>query len=109
MYGIIELSKASVGVFTTNEPRCFSDTFHIDLGLSDFHNCPELAHKMYALATMKRSVNYMCMRKVADKFFVYYVDMIPIHICNIFWDGDSTNFLRLLWMNMRWQKQACSP
>ena len=32
-------NDTAVDVILTNKSRCFSDTFNIDMGLSDFHNC----------------------------------------------------------------------
>ena len=79
----------ALDVILTNKPRCFSDTFNIDIGLSDFHNGIGVASKMYAPAIINRRVNYRCMRKFDDDSFAYDVSTIPFHICNIFEDVDD--------------------
>ena len=82
----------AVDVILTNKSRCFSDTFNIDMGLSDFHNCIGVASKMYAPAIIKRRVNYRCMRKFDDDSFAYDVSTIPFHICNVFEDVDDISW-----------------
>ena len=82
----------AVDVILTNKSRCFSDTFNIDIGLSDFHNCIGVASKMYAPAIIKRRVNYRCMRKFDDDSFAYDVSTIPFHICNVFEDVDDISW-----------------
>ena len=102
IYGLINLIKdptcfkscncTAVDVILTNKPRFFSDTFNIDMGLSDFHNCIGVASKMYAPAIIKRRVNYRCMRKFDDDSFAYGVSTIPFHICNVFEDVDDISW-----------------
>ena len=62
------------------------------MGLSDFHNCIAVASKMYAPESMKRRVNYKCMRKFDDESFAHDVGTVTFHVCNIFEDVDDISW-----------------
>ena len=55
-------------------------------------HCTGVASKMYVPETMKRRVNYRCMRKFNDESFAHDVGTISFHVCNIFADVDDISW-----------------
>ena len=78
-----------IDVFLTNKPKCFNDTFNIDLGLSDHHTCVGVSTRAFAPDQVKRNISYRSMRKFSEVEFKNDVDCIPFHVCDIFDDIDD--------------------
>ena len=88
-----------VDVILTNKPRSFSDSFNIDLGVSDFHNSIGVASKMFAPTQIKRKIYYRSMRKFNESSFQSDVNNIPFHVCDIFDDIDDKYWAHNLLVN----------
>ena len=88
-----------VDVILTNKPRCFSDSFNVDLGVSDFHNCIGIASKMFAPIQIKRKVLYRSMRNFNEDSFKQDLNYIPFHVSEIFDDIDDKYWAHNLLLN----------
>ena len=75
--------------FLTNMPRCFVDTFNVDLGSSDFHNCVGIAARLHAPPQTRRKIVYRSMKNFSEEAYQIDIKYAPFHVAEIFEDPDD--------------------
>ena len=76
-------------VVLTNMPKSFADSFNLDLGLSDFHNCIGVSSRMFAPSQKNRKIVYRSMKHFCNEDFQNDINLIPFHVADIFDDIDD--------------------
>ena len=89
-----ENNPSLVDVFLTNKPRCFIDTFNVDLGISDFHNCTGVVSRIEAPIRLHKKITYRSMKKFSESEFQSDIAKCPFHVSEIFDDINDAYFFQ---------------
>ena len=103
VYGLFNLIKQPtcfkavnptlIDVILTNKPKCFSGTFNLDLGSSDFHNCVGAATRAFAPQQPKQKITYRSLKKFSATEFENDLKNVPFHVCEIFDDVSDSYWM----------------
>ena len=73
-------------LFWHNKPQSFCHFINTDTGISDFHNLTGVISKAYAPQSNRRMITYRSMKNFNQSNFSRDIDLIPLHVCEIFDD-----------------------
>ena len=73
-------------LFWHNRPQSFCHFINTDTGISDFHNLTGVISKAYAPQSNRRTITYRSMKNFNQSNFSRDIDLIPLHVCEIFDD-----------------------